>query len=133
MEQLHTWNVVQYDATSPLRQTSAKFHSYLSDDAGEVSFTPRNFTPVVPQLYKDLYDAAVSGDTAKANELQAKNAALGLIYQKGRVLSQSLPALKVIMNELGLCGPSVLPPMIEPSTEEKADILKNMAEEGITK
>jgi 4-hydroxy-tetrahydrodipicolinate synthase len=85
-----------------------------------------------PQLYKDLYDAAVAGENAKANELQAKNAALGLVYQKGRVLSQSLPALKVIMNELGLCGPSVLPPMIEPSAEEKADILKKMAEEGIT-
>lgn len=87
----------------------------------------------VPQLYKDLYDAAISGDIDKANELQDKNAALGLIYQKGRVLSQSLPALKVIMDELGLCGPSVLPPMLEPGEEEKADILAKLAEAGITK
>jgi 4-hydroxy-tetrahydrodipicolinate synthase len=85
----------------------------------------------VPKIYVELFEAAAAGDEAKAQELQEKTNELGRIYQKGRVLSQSLPALKVIMNELGLCGEAVLPPMLKPSAEEKADILDKLAKAGI--
>jgi 4-hydroxy-tetrahydrodipicolinate synthase len=89
-----------------------------------------NFTPAI---YRELYEAAISGDEAKAQELQQKTNDLGAIYQKGRVLSQSLAALKVIMNKLGLCGEAVLPPLIPAGAEEKADILEKLAKAGISK
>jgi len=89
-----------------------------------------NFTP---ELYRDLYEAAINGDEDKANQLQEKTNELGRIYQKGRVLSQSLAALKVIMNQLGLCGEAVLPPLVKTGAAEKADILDKLAKAGITK
>jgi 4-hydroxy-tetrahydrodipicolinate synthase len=87
----------------------------------------------VPQVYRDLYEAAINGDEEKVNQLQEKTNELGRIYQKGRVLSQSLAALKVIMNELGLCGEAVLPPLCKTGPEEKADILDKLAKAGISK
>ncbi|MHC4618693.1 MAG: dihydrodipicolinate synthase family protein [Planctomycetota bacterium] len=89
-----------------------------------------NFTP---EIYRELYEAAISGDEAKAQELQEKTNELGRIYQKDRVLSQSLAALKVIMNKLGLCGEAVLPPLVPVGAEEKADILDKLAKAGISK
>ncbi|MHC4645374.1 MAG: dihydrodipicolinate synthase family protein [Planctomycetota bacterium] len=89
-----------------------------------------NFTP---KIYRDLYEAAIAGDADKANELQEKTNGLGRIYQKDRVLSQSLAALKVIMNELGLCGEAVLPPLVRTGAAEKADILHKLAKAGISK
>jgi len=87
----------------------------------------------VPKTYVDLYQAAVNGDAEKANRLQEFTNELGRIYQKDRVLSESLGALKVIMNELGLCGPAVLPPFIAPNDEEQADIKQKLAKAGISK
>jgi len=89
-----------------------------------------NFTP---GLYRDLYEAAMSGDEETANKLQEQTNVLGRIYQKDRVLSESLAALKVIMNELGLCGEAVLPPLVRTGDAEKADILDKLAKAGITK
>jgi hypothetical protein len=37
------------------------------------------------------------------------------------------------MNELGLCGEAVLPPLVKTGAEEKADILDKLAEAGISK
>ena len=87
----------------------------------------------VPRVYRDLYEAAIAGDEDTANKLQEKTNELGKIYQKDRVLSQSLAALKVIMNELGLCGEAVLPPLCRTGDEEKADILDKLAKAGISK
>jgi 4-hydroxy-tetrahydrodipicolinate synthase len=87
----------------------------------------------VPKLYVDLYKAAVRGDDAKANELQQKTNDLGAIYQKNRILAESLSALKVIMNQMGLCGKAVLPPLIEVGEDEEAEISKQLVQAGITK
>ena len=87
----------------------------------------------VPKMYRDLYEAGVKGDEETASKLQEKTNELGRIYQKDRVLSQSLAALKVIMNELGLCGEAVLPPLCRTGPEEKADILDKLAKAGISK
>jgi len=89
-----------------------------------------NFTP---QTYVELYEAAIKGDAEKANELQEFTNELGRIYQKDRILSESLGALKVIMNELGLCGRAVLPPFIAADEAEQADIKEKLAKAGISK
>lgn len=87
----------------------------------------------VPKLYRDLYEAGAKGDADTANKLQEQTNEMGRAYQKDRVLSQSLAALKVIMNELGLCGTAVLPPLYEPGAEETAKIKQEMARLEIAK
>jgi 4-hydroxy-tetrahydrodipicolinate synthase len=73
---------------------------------------------VTPELYAQLYRAALNGDATKANELQDTANKISEIYQKDRNLSQSLPALKVMMGARGLCEHYVLPPMYGLSREE---------------
>ena len=74
---------------------------------------------VTPVLYKELYEAALSGNALKANGLQEKANLISEIYQKNRNLSKSLPALKVMMSAVGLCQPYVLPPMYRLDGEEE--------------
>ncbi len=50
------------------------------------------------------------------------------IYQKDKILSQSLPALKVMMNEVGLCGTKVLLPFTQLDKEEEDKIRKQTRE-----
>jgi len=87
----------------------------------------------VPKVYRDLYEAGTKGDEATANKLQELTNEMGKVYQKGRILSQSLAALKVIMNELGLCGTAVLPPLYETGPEEIEKIKQEMARLEIPK
>ena len=64
----------------------------------------------VPQLFRDLYEAAVKGDTAEANRLQQLTDSMAVVYQQGRPLGQQLAALKRIMERRDLCGREMLPP-----------------------
>lgn len=85
----------------------------------------------VPKMYRQLYEAAVKGDEDTANRLQEETNELSRIYQKDRVLSQSLAALKVVMSELGLCGEAVLPPLCKVGAAERADIKEKMVKLGV--
>jgi len=87
----------------------------------------------VPKMFRQLYDAAVKGDTVTAERLQKETDEMAKIYQGSRLLSQSLAALKVMMNELGLCGPAVLPPLVECREGEKAQIRQDMARLNVRK
>ncbi|MEX0685153.1 MAG: dihydrodipicolinate synthase family protein [Balneolales bacterium] len=83
---------------------------------------------IVPGKYKELYDAAVSGDVTLANDLQIETDSVSSIYQKNRNLSNSLAAMKVLLNELGLCMKKVLPPLMQLSREDEQQILLQMRE-----
>jgi dihydrodipicolinate synthase/N-acetylneuraminate lyase len=74
---------------------------------------------ITPKLYKDLYESVIQGNSEKANELQEKTNLVSEIYQKDRNLSQSIPALKVMMSVFGLCETSVMPPFYELGDQEK--------------
>src|SRR5690554_7109745 len=50
------------------------------------------------------------------------------IYQKDKILSQSLPALKIMMNEVGLCGTKVLLPFTQLNKDEEEKIRKQTRE-----
>lgn len=63
-----------------------------------------------PELYKSLYDNAVTGNVSAAEKYQQQTDQLSAVYQKNRSLGQSLAALKAAMYVTGLCGPTVLPP-----------------------
>ena len=75
----------------------------------------------VPDMFRQLFDAAVAGDMNTANRLQDETNEIAKIYQKDRTLGQSLTALKVMMQTKGLCEPWMLMPLTRLSeNEEKA-------------
>lgn len=76
----------------------------------------------VPGMFRQLYDAALSGDTATANRLQEETNEMAKIYQAGRLLGQTLTALKVMMQTRGLCEPWMLPPLTRLSEAEEKEI-----------
>jgi 4-hydroxy-tetrahydrodipicolinate synthase len=86
-----------------------------------------------PKLYDDLYKAVERGDSEKAFQLQKLSDVLGDIYQKGRLLGESLWALKVLMQEAGLCQPYVMPPLQSLSNEEglRKELQQIIEQEGI--
>ncbi|MDR1631970.1 MAG: dihydrodipicolinate synthase family protein [Dysgonamonadaceae bacterium] len=79
---------------------------------------------VVPEMYKKLMDAFVSGDYELAEKMQKLTDEVASLYQKGRTLGESLAALKVIMEVKGLCGSRMMPPLTELSSEETDHLQK---------
>ena len=76
----------------------------------------------VPQMFRDLYDAAVSGNPEEAKRLQDETDAIAKIYQADRTLGQSLAALKVMMGTKGLCGPDMLSPLTRLADAEEKTV-----------
>jgi dihydrodipicolinate synthase/N-acetylneuraminate lyase len=64
-----------------------------------------------PGLYQEMYRAVQNGEKEKALELQELSDQLGNSYQSGRSLGESLAALKLIMQQQGLCQPYMMPPL----------------------
>lgn len=85
----------------------------------------------IPAMFCSLYNAALKGDSETAIYYQKKIDEISQIYQKDKILSESIPALKIIMNYLGLCEPYVLPPLMEPSQTVRQEILKQIKINGI--
>jgi len=83
---------------------------------------------LVPKLYQDLYIAAISGDNNTAGQLQERTDRIGKVYQENRNISESIPALKLILSLYMLCQPYVLPPMEMPGPEEQESIKKHINE-----
>ncbi|MBO7115855.1 MAG: dihydrodipicolinate synthase family protein [Prevotella sp.] len=76
----------------------------------------------VPEMFQQLYEAAIAGDMTTANRLQDETNEIAKIYQKDRTLGQSLTALKVMMQTKGLCEPWMLMPLTRLSAEEEEAI-----------
>ncbi|MFB6320063.1 dihydrodipicolinate synthase family protein [Saccharicrinis sp. FJH54] len=72
-----------------------------------------------PGHYAKMVEAVNEGQFDNAGELQEITNQLGLLYQKDKSLSQSVPALKYIMSVMGICGPDVLPPMYRMSEKDE--------------
>jgi 4-hydroxy-tetrahydrodipicolinate synthase len=64
-----------------------------------------------PGIYQEMYKAVRNGQSDKVLEMQALSDQLGNSYQNGRSLGESLAALKLIMQEQGLCQPYMMPPL----------------------
>ena len=73
----------------------------------------------VPQLYAQLYRAALDGDREKAEALQRQTADICSVYQNDHTLGESLAALKVMMHTLGLCEPWMLMPLSRLSSSQE--------------
>jgi 4-hydroxy-tetrahydrodipicolinate synthase len=81
-----------------------------------------------PQLYSDLYKAVRKGDLEEAEKNQTMTDELGSVYQKGKLLSQSIVGLKIVLEHMGICEAHCLPPCYPLKIEESADILERMRE-----
>ncbi len=82
-----------------------------------------------PKQYADLYNAAISGNFTKANEIQELTNKLGTLYQQGRTLAESLAALKVIMSYYNLCQTQVTPPIYKMEKVQENEYRKYITEE----
>lgn len=88
-----------------------------------------NFSPT---LYKEMYEAVLNDEKEKGEYAQNVTMEIASVYQKDKILSESLPALKVMMSQIGLCNTTVIPPFTElPKEEEK--IIRYKTKEIITK
>jgi 4-hydroxy-tetrahydrodipicolinate synthase len=83
---------------------------------------------LAPALYQAIYDASLAGDRERALLAQKKADHVSELYQKDRLLSDSLSAFKAMLSAYGLCGPYVLPPLYRlPETEEN-NLIKKVRE-----
>ena len=78
-----------------------------------------------PGLYSELFRQARQGSEEEALHLQLLSDELGGLYQQNRTLGESLWALKVVMNEAGLCGTTVMPPLCSLSEDEERRLRKD--------
>ncbi len=74
---------------------------------------------LIPKKFSDLYEAVVRGDQATANKLQAEIDPIADLHQKDMLGSEMITGLKVMMNEMGLCEPWVLPPLSRLNPEKE--------------
>lgn len=90
---------------------------------------------LAPSIYDGLSQAVAEGSEGKAYYYQRQSDLLGNLYQKGRTLGESLWALKVLMQSVGLCEPHVMPPLQGASSEEmhilKESFQQLVKDEGI--
>ncbi|MFD2163837.1 dihydrodipicolinate synthase family protein [Paradesertivirga mongoliensis] len=88
-----------------------------------------------PELYADLMEAVRNGDYDKAYQYQEQSDKLGNLYQGQKSLGESLWALKVLMQDFGLCQSNVMPPLHALSPEEevrlRTTLQKLLLNEGI--
>lgn len=84
---------------------------------------------IAPGLYRTIFDAARNGNDLLAIAAQTKADYLSEIYQKDRILSRSLPVLKIMMAAYGLCETAVLPPLYQLSAEEERSVMVKMMAE----
>ncbi len=67
---------------------------------------------LVPHLWRALEDAAAAGRWDEAESLQQRLDLVARVFQRDRTLGQSLGALKAAMSARGLCGPTLLKPLL---------------------
>jgi dihydrodipicolinate synthase/N-acetylneuraminate lyase len=73
---------------------------------------------LLPQIYSAMLEAVSKNEAAEVLLQQQWSDEFGNLYQAGRSLGESLWALKVLMSELDLCQPFVMPPLQAGSEEE---------------
>lgn len=93
-------------------------HSVAALKLGFVGLVPSSGN-LYPQLWHELYTAALAGNWSRAEDLQRRGDAIGAVFQRNRSLGQSLAALKAGLVGHGLCEPHMMPPLrpLEPAEQ----------------
>jgi dihydrodipicolinate synthase/N-acetylneuraminate lyase len=87
---------------------------------------------LIPELWRDLYQASVNGEWARVEALQIRANQVAQVFQRNRSLAQSLAALKAGLESLGLCSAHVLPPLQILSSDERVAIQRELSELNVT-
>jgi dihydrodipicolinate synthase/N-acetylneuraminate lyase len=100
--------------------------------AGADGFVP-GAGNVFPRLTRELMAALVAGpeQTEEADRLQVRMDAVNAVYQKGRTISQMFGALKAVAELCGLCSRTMVPPLIDATDAEVAQIRGQLRELGL--
>jgi 4-hydroxy-tetrahydrodipicolinate synthase len=83
---------------------------------------------LVPQLFADLYQASLEGNSEKTEQFQDIIDPIADFHQQEVPFSHVIPILKVMMDEFELCGPTVLPPLTRLGAKHEEQIRKSMKE-----
>mgnify|MGYP006283183061 CR=1 FL=1 len=78
-----------------------------------------------PGLYREIYEKCLEGEESEANELLSRSQELCDIYQKDKLLGESVSALKVVLNQMDLCGKDVIEPLNILPDNEIEEIVEN--------
>jgi dihydrodipicolinate synthase/N-acetylneuraminate lyase len=79
-----------------------------------------------PKLYHELYLAVKEGDFEKAETYQLLTDELSVAHQKDKLLSQTLPGLKVMLEDLGICESHCISPCYPLGEQENKNIISQM-------
>jgi len=80
--------------------------------AGAVGLVPSGAHLAGPQ-YQAMFEAAMSDRWDEVERLQHETDAVCTQYLKGKTIGQGLSALKALMERQGLCGRTMLPPLMD--------------------
>jgi dihydrodipicolinate synthase/N-acetylneuraminate lyase len=83
---------------------------------------------LAPEIYCRLAEAVDNNDAEGAYYYQHQSDELGNLYQSGRLLGQSLAALKALMQEVGLCRSTMMSPLQELSSLENETLVSDFYE-----
>lgn len=114
----------------------AIFSGYTAKAAEHLRAGADGYVPstgnLAARLSRRLYDAALAGRKDELDRCQAQMDAIGRAYQAGRTLGGSLAALKALMAEAGLCGPTVLPPLRTLDAHQRKQVVEGLVKEGLS-
>ncbi len=83
-----------------------------------------------PESASRLYESVISGDAEGAAAAQNRMNQVVGVLQKGRNLPQTIAALKIGLNLLGLCEITVLPPLQSLSAEDSHAVIDDLQKLG---
>jgi 4-hydroxy-tetrahydrodipicolinate synthase len=98
---------------------------------GAEGFVP-SIGNLIPAPCRDLYAAARAGKWDEAEKHQALLDTLGRICYGSGTLGQYLAALKALMSEVGLCGPTMLPPLQTVDRRQRQELLEGLKKKGLS-
>ncbi len=83
-----------------------------------------------PESAHQLYENAISGNAVGAATAQTRMNEVVSTFQKGRNLPQTIAALKTGLHSLGLCGKTVLPPLVSLGDEDSRSVVDDLQNLG---
>jgi dihydrodipicolinate synthase/N-acetylneuraminate lyase len=112
------------------REDFAHFTGWASMSAEALINGSDGLVPSTGNLFPEIYSAMLKsveeGNSGRLYELQKFSDLYGNLYQEGRTLGESLSALKVLMNEKGLCGKTMMPPLQQLTAEEENVLVQTL-------
>ena len=128
-------SIERLDKSLELRKDRADFKHYMGW-AGQSAYALINGSDGIipssgnfaPAIYSQMCTAVEQGDFDLAYELQKQSDVLGALYQTNKSLGESLWGLKVLMRELSLCDPYMMPPLYELNKAEETKLIEAFQE-----